>query len=105
MQRKVTPRLRVGILKKMNRETTLQAFSYKSRMPVWANMSQQGGLCDDCLTPLELLQTLGTGFHKAEQGGKKEKDAKDSHKGESAGWKRTHLYRRQTNWGRGDTVH
>lgn len=83
MQGKVTPRLRVGILKKMNRETTLQAFSYKSRMPVWANMSQQRGLCDDCLTRLELLQTLGTcntGFHKAEQRGKKEKDVKDSHK-------------------------
>lgn len=83
MQGKVTPRLPVGILKKMNRETTLQAFSYKSRMPVWAKMSQQGGLCDDGLTPHELLQTLGTcntGFHKAEQGGKREKDVKESHK-------------------------
>lgn len=83
MQGKVTPRFPVGILKKMNCETTPQAFHYKGRMPVWAKMSQQGGSCDDCLTPHELLQTLGmcnTGFHKAEQEEKKEKGIKESHK-------------------------
>lgn len=71
---KLTPRLCVGISKKVNCESTLQAFSYKSMMPVFANMSQKAGLCDDYLTLFKLLQTLGVcyiGSHKAKQGEKK----------------------------------
>lgn len=50
--------------------------SHESTMPVCASMSQQVGLCEDCLTLLKLIHALGVGnigFHKTEKGGKKRK--------------------------------
>lgn len=45
-------------------------------------MSQQVGVHDDCLTLLKILQTLSVcdiEFHKAGQGGKKDRGLKESH--------------------------
>ena len=41
----------------MNCKSTLQAFSYKSMTSMYADMSQQVGLCD-CLTVLKFFRPL-----------------------------------------------